>query len=171
MPRGRHDPPWGTPGHGGRGGWGHLPACPRAVAARMSSTRSERGCEALGIFGWQLAERGGTPRWAPLPRRCWAQCRRRNLRPDQGAAFIGLKRTSATKCHGNAAPVTLGRWHLSPRSATGTQRPPPQGPRGSPVPRAGVHPRGGRVDGGTEGRVGGWRDRWIEGWKEGQVGG
>lgn len=71
---GHSHPPQGRRGMGGL--QGHLPACPWAVAVRTSRTRSERGCEVLGIFRGRLAEGWGTarsctPRWAPLPHRCW----------------------------------------------------------------------------------------------------
>lgn len=152
-------PAQGTPGHRGTGGLqGHLPACPRAVAARTSRTRSERGCEVLGIFrgGWQRA--GARP--DPAPRdgllshaAAGAEHRHRSLHPGPTSSFYWAQED---KCH--QAPWQRGSYNpwevaplLSSGSATSTLRHPAATTSGTtsgtmaaaPLPRAGVSPRGG----------------------------
>lgn len=95
----------GTPGHGGTVShlWGHLPACPWAVAARTSRTRSERGSKGFSILGWRA-------RILLLKvSSCPCCCRALLSTPRATGTFIGPERTSGTEHPGNVAPVARGR--------------------------------------------------------------
>lgn len=69
--------------------------------------RGRAAAAAPGAAGTSASRGGGGARSCSA--RGTAPCTR-----GQGAAFIGLRRTSATECHGNAVPLPPGWRHLRP---------------------------------------------------------
>lgn len=118
------------------GCWWHLPSCPRAVAARLSSSSSPRGCGDLGIAGL---------RRGPILQRAW----HRSLHPGPRGGFYWAQED---KCH--RVPWQRGALNPRvvappPRCATSTRRDPRTQRYGNSTPGTGETGRTGSSWGGA----------------------